>query len=338
MNKIIFYFIIITLISCNSKEVPNYENLHFDNVVERKLTIIKNNFIFNSPVYMKIVDSLLIIKSETSNNNMRFHVFNKETGAYKSSFGAVGRAKGELLEPFSLISCYNKNIYATGVGQNKIVKYNIPNLSENPNDYIIENKLPFIINSVSVTYIKDDNYLFAYNINNRFSILSNGKDTISTYSIYPVTSKSDLNIESARTNYFTLNSFISLKPDNSKFVNITRNGFILEIFNLKKTKIVQEQIKYYYMPKYNVDNGDVEDCVKGAGGITCTDDFIYVIFRDTNNSLTNKIAVFDWQGNAIKQYILNYPIVNIAIDETDNNKMYVITYIDEDFFVAHYNL
>lgn len=337
MNKVLLYFIIVTMISCSKKEIPSYENLQFDNIVKRNLTIIKNNFIFNSFVYMEIVDSLLIIKSETNDNNMRFHVFNKKDGVHINSFGTVGRAKGELLEPFSLISRHDKNIYAAGINQKKIVTYAIPNLSNHPDDYTTELTLPFVINSVFILYLKDNTYLFAYNFNDRYAILNEGKDTISTYANYPTTSKQDLDVESARNNYFALNSFISLKPDKSKFVNVTRNGLILEIFNIRNNRIQPQTIKYFYEPKYNIENGDIGDCVKGAGGLACTDDFIYIIFRDTKNSLTNKIAVFDWQGNAIKQYILDYPIVNLSIDEEDN-KMYVATYIDGDFLIAHFNL
>lgn len=337
MNKVLLYFIIVTMISCSKKEIPSYENLQFDNIVKRDLTVIKNNFIFNSFVYMDIIDSLLIIKSETKDNNMRFHVFNKKNGAYKNSFGTVGRAKGELLEPFSLISRHDTNIYAAGINQKKIVTYAISKLSNHPDDYTAEVTLPSIINSVFILYLKDNNYLFAYNFNDRYAILNGGKDTISTYTNYPATSERDVHTESARNNYFALNSFISLKPDKSKFVNITRNGLVLEIFNILNNKIQPKTIKYFYEPKYNIENGVIGDCVKGAGGLTCTNDFIYVIFRDTKDSLTNKIAVFDWQGNTIKQYILDYPIVNLSIDEKDN-KMYVATYIDGDFLIAHFDL
>lgn len=337
MNKILFSFLVIITISCNKKEIPNYEYPQFENIANRNLSVFKNNFIFNSFVYMEIVDSLLIIKSETPNNNMRFHVFSKNDGTHMNSFGTVGHAKGELLEPFSLISCENKNIYAAGINQKKIVKYNIPKLSNYPDDYITEQTLPFIINSVFVSYLNNDNYLFAYNFKDRYAILNSGKDTVSTYTNYPITSEHDITAERARNDYFALNSFVSLRPDKSKFVNVTRNGFILEIFNIIDNKIKPDKIKYFYEPKYDIENGDIGDCVKGAGGVTCTNDFIYIILGDTKNSLTNKIAVFDWQGNAVKQYILDYPIFNLSID-VENNKMYVATYIDSDYFIAHFDI
>jgi hypothetical protein len=63
-----------------------------------------------------------------------------------------------------------------------------------------------------------------------------------------------------------------------------------------------------------------DDTKLGYRAMICTDDYIYAAFSGASyfDYEANKIFVFDWDGNAIKSFNLNYPIGSFCVDEKES--------------------
>lgn len=147
----------------------------------------------------------------------------------------------------------------------------------------------------------------------------------STYNQYPRLNEPEefIRVEHA---YFSYLGRLATKPDGKKFVHATQGGCILEIFDCSdsirhlKTKRFFEPV---YIPPKRKDTmypfvREDPNSIQGIISISCTDKYIYTIYSDSpGENEYNQIAVFDWNGDAVRLFSFESGIISFVIEDND---------------------
>lgn len=86
-------------IGCKGRTAtPEYAEPDFGKEIKADISTLNTDFLF-SYGSLKVIDSLIIYSGVSDISNKTFHVFSKNTGAYITSFGNIGRAQNEVSQP-----------------------------------------------------------------------------------------------------------------------------------------------------------------------------------------------------------------------------------------------
>lgn len=334
-KEIVFIGILFCLLACK-RENYEYKPPVFNEVVERNIVELNTDFIFDAGG-LYITDSCLIVKQKSVLNSNSLQMFNPTTGEFITGFGQYGRARGEVLEPMRYISIDNKRneLYAGGVNQHKMVKFD---LSNNKNITFEETKYDTRISATYFSFIRENRFLTAHeDFNVRFCLYDKKHKLIDRYNIYPAVKKENEDL-TLIDNFFLYNSFLKIKPNGTKFVNVTYCGLLMEIFEIKNDSIVPLFTKRYYEPMMQ-ENGqcDFVDYSVCVASLSVTDKYIYMRIG-TNEEARKTLFLFDWEGNPVKQYNLNAPIIEVAVNEK-SKKAFVLAENDNgEYYLGYFDL
>lgn len=123
-------------------------------------------------------------------------------------------------------------------------------------------------------------------------------------------------------------SYISLSPDRTRLACVLGYGAILETFKIQGDMISLDTIRGFYRPEFTLDKNKVvlstPKTIFGFSDLYVTNKYIYSTFcSQPHKTTTNEVAVFDWKGNCICLYRVDYILEKICIDEV-NKKFYAI--------------
>lgn len=156
---------------------------------------------------------------------------------------------------------------------------------------------------------------------------------LSAYNEFPV-------IDNDRKRFMMYtNEIIAVSPDEEKMAIASSLGGILETFSLKNGEIRNKATKYFIEPdfsiegnRYNYDN--LLDCFSD---LYAEDDVIYAAYGGEVRMSENRnrppeeqslsyrnIAVFDWEGRALKKIRTDYRIERLCLDKGENTIYAVI--------------
>ena len=91
-------------------------------------------------------------------------------------------------------------------------------------------------------------------------------------------------------------------------------------------------MSYIYEPTYKTNGFPFwQESVRGWRAEYATDNYIYIALNGTKDIETRieKLSVFDWQGQSIRQYDLGVNIMGIIIDES--SKAGYVVYRDDEY-------
>lgn len=335
--KILTILFVFFCHSCrNNNCTLEYVEPSFEKELEINVDVLNNDFLFNIGS-IKVVDTLIIFSGATDVSDKAFHIFSKNTGKYLTSFGNIGRAKGELTQLSAGFSIDKERriMYVFDTNQGKTITYSLDKvLSGNP-DYAKEIHLPDIVTNVSSTrffYLKNS-FLVGYPYCGRFLVCSE-TDSITSNDFYPTLDEPE-QYKQVEHRYFFRLGCMSVKPDGDMFVHATRGGCILEVWKYDGKTLSPYIIKGFFKPNYLSTNRDMNyptvrintDDPYGISALSCSNQYIYAIYDNNPGGWSKKIAVFDWKGNPQKIYVTNHNLMTIDVD--NDNAIYALA-IDED--------
>lgn len=316
-NSILLTYLILLFFSC--KELTDkvvYESPVFNEIIP-KAAVIYGDTIDALPQSSAIIDSFLILRHESMKNEHYFQVYNRLTGKYILSFGDKGRGYGELVNVASVsIDNHTKSMYVSATNQSRAVIFNLDSLGYGK-VRISELKLKQPLSSIGFFRLGQNNFLTTYNPYNRFALYDNKLNVIDTCDYYSPTT-TGIKKDYPLTNYYFSTSDNIVKPDGTRFANITSCGAIFEIFGIEQNKLVHITTNYFYQPTYDKSGDPLwNKCTFGARTICATNRYIYIVLNGTNEDYARleKISVYDWDGHPVKQYDLGVNIMRITIDE-----------------------
>ena len=334
--------VVLFLASCRGQEqnLLDFNPPVFPKTEQKVVSPLFNNFLFKPNGTIEDMGDFMVIKHFYENYYL--HLFEKETGAYIKSFGSYGRGPGELLTPPILRSNEDKSkLYAfqCGNGMRDYWTYRIED--------IVHERLTLPVREEKITFQPmegernpgsainflawQDKRLFERRRLHRFEVYDTIGNVLCLYDKYPTVRLNKVSDTTAFHDSY-LSAAIALKPDMSRFVIASNIGCILEIFTVDTSgKIEKETEKRFYPPVFTVNKNLMPDyyisgqTILGIDVLSVTDDFIYAkyfgkkyISGEPESYQTNTIAVFDWYGNPIRCYILDWAIECIFVDAKRN--------------------
>lgn len=130
------------------------------------------------------------------------------------------------------------------------------------------------------------------------------RDTLAYSNDYPTITQIDDDEYKKRVYYSTSSSF-AVKPNGEQFCNFTRNGMLMEIYDMQNNKMRSIALRRFHRPKMGDNMRDgTNECVRGGWCIYVTNNYIYVAYHDQTRETDSKylktsIAVFDWNGKEV---------------------------------------
>lgn len=321
------------LISCKDAKNSGLEYVQpvFEEEIEANTQILNSRFLFSFGS-IRVVDSLIIYSGLSDVSDKNFHIFSKNTGEYLCSFGNIGRAKGEI-SMFSVgfsIDKEKREIYVFDSNLQKTVSYSLDKVLSEDINYAKDIELPEIVNNVSSSHFFNlkESFLAGYSRSSRFLVCSEN-DSVTCSDFYPSLDEPEQYKKVERSYFFYLGC-MSVKPDGNMFVHATRSGCIIEIWKNKGSSIAPYVIKGFFKPDYNSQYRDSNypsvipnnNAPYGISALACSNQYIYAAYNDLPCKWTNKIAVFDWEGEPQKVYIAKDDIM--AFDVDNDNAIYAL--------------
>lgn len=317
---------IIVFFSCKEQiQKVIYNPPIFNETTKRSVTVI-GDIIDDLPARCIIFNDFLILTHRSIKNEQLFHAYNKYTGEYKCSFGNRGRGIGELIHINGIsIDKKNNSMLVGSLESNQIIEFILDSLKYGKVE-VSKKILKHPLRGIGFYSIGKNQYLSIYNPHNRFQLYDDNLNIIDSCNYYSQIVDGIPNTKAANS-YYTYCSNIGIKPDGSKFINLTLSGGILEIFEIKEDKINHLKTIHYYQPIYDEKTGipKWDEAIYGAITLATTNKHIYILLNGSFDSeaKVNKISVLDWEGNPIKQYDLGVDLMRIMLDE-ESGKGYVI--------------
>lgn len=333
MKSNIEIFTLLSLLLINnscSNTKQEYREPVFEKSIITNNNVLNKNFVFEMGT-MEVVDTLIIYSGRTTISDKAFHLFSKNTGAYLSSFGNIGRGYGEITKSLGFsVDKLKRKMFVFDSGLDKTVSYSLDKVLAGEIDYAKEIKLPKIVTNVSSFkfFYLNNSFLATESYSGRFLICSES-DSITSSDYYPLLDEPK-KYKKVEHSYYLYTGCMSVKPSGDMFVHATRGGCIMEIWNYDGSSISPLIVKRFFKPNYLSFDRDAnyprvqrnDNDPYGISLLSCTNSYIYARYNNVPSKFTDKIAVFDWEGNPQRIYVVNEKIYSFTID--DDKKAYVL--------------
>ena len=312
--------LLICLISCKDN-LYNEEGPLFKQTYHLNHSVLNDSIVWGNGIDIKYYDGHLYILTAPAEKHITIIDTN---GVKKNELIHKGRGPNEAITIKSFL-LDNDTIYISD-RQSQLTKKGVI-LKGQPN---IE--LSTIRNiPLSDLLMKSDNSLLlshVYTSNEkhlRFLWLNENGDTISKYNEYLHQLEKLPGVESI----YGYESRTSISPNKKRMVSGTIFGESLEIFDLCDNTIKKIHEKNYRYPRVEVKNNQIYPIdgitTYGYMDIYATNSRIYTLYcGDTEGRKINKIAVFNWQGEAETLYTVDSNFLYCICLNTEETKIYAI--------------
>ncbi len=327
MKKLIIILGSISILSCNNIIDTDYAAPNFPKTEEIKFTILNNDLPASNPQgQMIICDSVAIVQAICIENKNVFQVFRLGDGQLVRGFAYRGRAANELNDYRRItLSRDGKTLHAMENGGVRSIDIDLTKAISGETSYVVKTyRLPRGPISREI-HSAGENILHTENVGKmpRFVITNREcTDTICTNTSYMPTKTVIDEDENDIEEYYFYNSAFGVRPDGKRGVNVTRNGMLMEIYEIQNNKMQSIGLRRFHCPKMgnNMRTG-ADDCVRGAFKLYTTNKYIYVNYIEQTKlagSPISSVAVFDWNGKEVAQYKSNLYISTFAVTPNDN--------------------
>lgn len=305
------------------------------------------------PKQLIIVDSLLIVNDHFDEEEVTYFyaIFNKDDGELYQIFGREGRGPDEFLD--------NSYMFRAPNGSNNIIINNrrLFSLSEISLERVLSNSSKITVDHVdelntsySLVSKIDDNLLFGTGMftDGRFALADTSGELINTFLNYPFEDEfDDISKRDLGMAYQSSFSFHPTKPLVA-VANFTAGN--LDILRVENDSIEEISQIHSYPPKFENQSSETQisvmfnsDNKMGYWDVDVTEEYIYALYSgreraDPNQSTGNKLLVFDWEGNPIKQLNLDVNVSRFAVSQ-NNETLYAVANDDNnEAFIATFSL
>ncbi len=318
-----------------------YSAPNFKKNLEASVRILNNKALLNTPWNMWVVDSVVILNTQSAENNGQFQLFSAIDGTEIGNFGFKGRGENELTNYLRCaVNVREKSLCAIDIKSK--LEVDLRTIASGSQPKMKKSKMAGGISALHI-YHWGDKLLSMGHIDPRIA-LTNGSasDTLSSYNDYPhITKEIDENA-TAKLYYSIQSSSYAVAPDGSKICHTTRNGMIMEIFDVNKAgQISLRHIRYFFPTKMKNSMSGANDCMMGVIQTRATDKYIYALYKDTTIADTKslpKLGVFNWKGDEVCQYQLDVEVVDFAITEDGSRVCCWAKNADGEEYLGYFDL
>ncbi len=337
--------VLAALILSACKVAPTAEELKYNSpdypeTVRRTIVPVNRDLLLGNVMSLELCDSLVIMRAQSVDNGNVFHAVSVADGRVEGSFCNIGRGDKELTD-YSRTAFDRDKKRITGVDNTcRIVDIDVAKAIAGDIDYVSSERLTGSRNTTSRILVLDDGLLHVEGFTDRYFITDHTlRDTLVRYDDYPLLPKNTTAAVDTR-DYFSMNSHSAIKPDRTRFVNVTHYGMILEIFEIGDDGIERIAIRRFFEPKMQNRISCDEDCVWGATGIYATDRYIYITYYDTADPANSgrRMGIFDWDGNAVCLSDFDCTIRQFAVTPDDRRVYCWVQDADAEEYFGYFDL
>lgn len=346
---LLIVIILVMMVSCQKEKLDiAYNPPVFKQEVFVEVMPLNENLIVGSPFSLHIFGEYLVMQSKSINNKNIFQAISLKTGKHLSGFGTQGRAKNELNDYMITIRDGKNGQLSAIDNAGKFLSFDISAAVAGESSCVtMAHKMPHYPTATQAHTFNGRILHTEGSAKNHTRIFTTdiyGYDTVVLVRELPFVSV-ELEADTlGKSMYFKYNSRFAAKPDGHKICNITGNGMIMEIWDVKGECATKSVTHYFFEPKiksylYN----DVDDeCIRGTYAVAATDKYIYCGYYDTRNdddAARPKLGVFDWNGNAVCSYSIKSGILTRFAVTDDDRRVYAWFWGDNDEeFLGYFDL
>jgi hypothetical protein len=325
------------------------ETTFSETIKELNGSILVKEDLLNDPWTIEIMDSLLFIGN--LKNQPFVEVYNRFSGELLSSFLSYGQGPLDVLG-FDFQNVGNNKLFILDFITKKMLLLNKNYISRE--NVLIE---PFftlsdydedIVNNITKGAYLNDQYNIVTTTNNKGRIgLLNKEDHTLNY-FYPFTDDEVLSPElDSHINNSMFSSDMTVCVENNRIAFSTHNADMLYIYEYSDDKLdpvwshksfLPNEIKVLTFENTIPQAFLTNKSVSGYNAITSSSRNVYALFigfsmEDGDIAYSNKIRVFDWNGEHRFEIRTNYSLKRIAVDK-DDHFLYGISKEDEAVIVC----
>lgn len=333
-KTISFVVSLILFVSCkNETDMAKNEISKFTETIKLSGVPIKNIELASTNANMVVIDSLLIIQTR---QEPFIHIYNTKNYKLLAETGSKGRGPNEFIRPElqNFISYKDStpliNIY--DYTRRRITQVNVYNAIYQKGDVFDQKPLPENIKDyLNHFFYYDNNHLIASSENGGRFYIYNRKSKKSLR--IPYLPKLDFNIKKPWL-YGIYRSATVVNTKENKFASAPIGLGQLDFFNLEGKYIkssVFESSKEDVKSELSKKEHKKINIKFQIADITAKDDFIYAlnfnnrlitVNEDPSNIDNMKIQVFDWNGKAKKEYMLDKRYITSFAVDVKNHTFY----------------
>lgn len=331
----------LSFLNCNKKEENISKEIWVDNFpsIEILKGIPVEKIELMLPVDIKIVDSLLIILN-TKNEEHFFDIYNTNTMEFVGKFGDKGKGPTEFIE----LEFIGQDVEIGGKGHSLVYDWRNKKINYiDFNDYItngyvddIHKQIPNNLVDVANLIYYNDSLIIATPTGSaqnpgRFVIYNNNKMHKERYlpklpfkihenNLYPIYANASSFVDVVRK------KIILTTPLLGQYDFFDFSGNILSSIIIDRDEILIEKAKSSNLVFNEPVKRYTTKVIPYTKENMCS---LYTVsLPEKEKPLNSKIHVFDWGGNPIKEFELDFPLLSFAYDDI-NKCFFGLTYLED---------
>lgn len=313
--------------SCDESSDSNIIDFEKSVTLNHKVLETSDELILSSLNLLEVIGSNLVVVDMKADKEMITLVDLKTDEIYM--LGRKGRGPGELGMPMRLHkSQIDGSFEIYDMLTKKVLTYNLDSCIKSPSNYIPDfrdvNKGFF-----EATLVEDVVFGTGF-FENGVLVKELGNDSLKHYLRYP----EDENGYSEYVKSMAYQTMLQFNHQKHSLLLYRFNHGYLSFVNLFGNDSISLTNEYIInMPQYfdNSEGGGTgvrfsRDNKFGFKHVTYSDDYVYCLYvgrtpEDYNNkyAYANRIWKFDWEGNPIKEYVLDVDVSCLAVDHNNQN-------------------
>lgn len=342
LPQILLPLLLIT--ACSGPDASDHDAPNFEHEYTVEIQPITRDLLIDWPIYIVQCDSMMVLHCRNVDNDNLFHAISLANGSIVTSFACMGRGPDEFMGCSCLTGNADKGIMYAMDSNQKILGIDLKQALAGNKQFVAERyDFPDARSAKSAHYV--GGRLLCEGTPRYFiGRMTEGKidkPTI-TYDEYPT--MSGFSDPEQLRDYFYYNSITAASPDGKRFLNVTINGMLLEIFSLTDEGIRSDKLRRFYPTRMKNVNTGSDECIFGALDTQATDSRIYILYIDSTcgeydyGTTCPKIAVFDWNGNEVAQYSFSDRVVRFVVTPDDKRIYCWALKEDENGYLGYFDL
>lgn len=297
-----------------------------------------------NPRGLMLKDQYAVVFERKNEYDNKFHIIDLESGSYLRSKGIHGMGPGETTTITQIEDAGEKNkVWAYNPEVRKFSKYDLLDTNRLAEDEFRSPETEFFI--TSATWAQDQTllanlvdgwtkYLHLTTSGDTLATFGNWKDMIEGKELPNGYKQEDLDANLVSTIF---QGTLKSDPTKSHFVFAGKVADFIEIIDLKNesSKLIYgpthtfPYFKISYSVGYQMADFGRESTSRYMDVSPVKDSFFALFYGKTYRELSdsenlNRIFEFDYEGNLLNQYQLDYPVYGIAVDD-ENRAIYAVT-------------
>lgn len=291
-----------------------------------------------------IKDQFIVVFERKSEYDDKFHVIDLETGKFLRSKGIHGMGPGETTTITQIEDAGEKNkVWAYNPEVRKFSKYDLQDSSKlaeeefrSPDTEYFITEATWANNQTLLTTLVDGwtKYLHLTTTGDTLATFGNWKDMVLNKELPNGYKVKDLDANLVSSIF---QGQLKARKDKKVFIKPGITAHFIEIIDLENQDIrtlygPEPEFPYFKITHslgYQMADFGRESIEKYLDGFAGENSFFVLYFGKTYKQLSNpdnlnRIFEFDYEGNILNQYQLDYPVYGISLDEK-NRAIYAVT-------------